>query len=130
MSTAGTRNHKGSSPVVIGPEAYTSEAFARAEADNLWPKVWQNACRVEELPNIGDYGTYDIGNDTIVIVRSATDRIRAFYNVCAHRGRRLVDGCGHIARFHCRYHAWQYDLEGENIRVLDEPDWEGALKPS
>ena len=71
MSTAGTRNHKGSSPVVIGPEAYTSESFARAEADNLWPKVWQNACRVEELPNIGDYVTYDIMDESIIVVRTS-----------------------------------------------------------
>jgi phenylpropionate dioxygenase-like ring-hydroxylating dioxygenase large terminal subunit len=114
---------------VIGPEAFTSEAYVRAEAGKLWPKVWQQACRVEEIPNVGDYAVYDILDDTILVVRSAADEISAFYNVCAHRGRRLVDGCGHASHFHCRYHAWQYNLKGENIRVLDKDDWDGALKP-
>src|SRR5262249_46281226 len=66
---------------------------------------------------------------TILIVRSAPDQISAFYNVCAHRGRRLMSGCGHAKQFVCRYHAWRYNLKGENIHVLDKEDWGGALKP-
>ena len=57
----------------------------------MWAKVWQHAGRVEEIPNVGDYLTYDIGDDSIVIVRSAPDTIKAYHNVCSHRGRRLVD---------------------------------------
>jgi phenylpropionate dioxygenase-like ring-hydroxylating dioxygenase large terminal subunit len=116
-----------SEPLVVGAEAYVSEDYARAEADRLWPKVWQHACRVEEIPNVGDYVTYDIMNDTILIVRSEPDKISAFYNVCAHRGRRLVDGCGHTKQFRCRYHAWRYNLKGEVVHILDEADWDGAL---
>ena len=74
-------------PVVIPIEAYTSEAYARAENDKLWGKVWQAAARVEEIPNVGDYVTYDIMDESIIIVRTAADRIQAFYNVCQHRGR-------------------------------------------
>ncbi len=117
-----------SQPVTYGAEPFVSEAYARAEGDKLWPKVWQHACRVEEIAEVGDYVTYDIMDDTILIVRSGPEEIRAFYNVCAHRGRRLVDGCGHVTHFHCRYHAWQYDLTGENIRVLDKEDWGGRLQ--
>ncbi len=112
----------------FGAEAYVSREYAKLEADRLWRKVWQHACRVEELPNVGDFVTYDIMDDTIVIVRSDKDELSAFYNVCAHRGRRLVDGCGHLKRFHCKYHAWQYNLKGENTRVLDKEDWGDALK--
>jgi phenylpropionate dioxygenase-like ring-hydroxylating dioxygenase large terminal subunit len=115
--------------VTYGAEAFTSEAYARAEPARLWRKTWQHACRVEEIPNVGDYVVYDIVDDTIVVVRSAADEISAFYNVCAHRGRRLADGCGHVSRFHCKYHAWQYNLRGENIRILDEGDWGGGLEP-
>ena len=115
--------------VTYGTEAFVCPEYARAEPEKLWRKTWQHACRVEEIPNIGDYVVYDIAEDTIVIVRSDADEISAFHNVCAHRGRRLVDGCGHARRFHCKYHAWQYDLRGENIRVLDKEDWGGGLKP-
>ncbi len=111
----------------IGPEAYVSEAYARAEGDKLWSKVWQHACRVEELPNVGDYVTYDIMDDSIVITRSGEDSISAFFNVCQHRGRKLAEGCGRAKQFRCRYHAWHYDLEGRNIRVLDKDDWKGKL---
>src|SRR4051812_3339784 len=104
-----------SEPLIIGPEAFTSKEYAQAEADKLWPKVWQQAGRVEEVPNVGDYITYDIMDDTILIVRSEPDKISAFYNVCAHRGRRLVDGCGHTKQFRCQYHAWKYNLKGEVI---------------
>jgi phenylpropionate dioxygenase-like ring-hydroxylating dioxygenase large terminal subunit len=114
-------------PVTFGAEAFISPEYARAEADRLWPKVWQHACRVEELQNVGDYVVYDVLDDTILITRSDENTISAFYNVCAHRGRRLVDGCGQAAQFRCKYHAWAYNLKGENIRVLDKDDWGGAL---
>jgi phenylpropionate dioxygenase-like ring-hydroxylating dioxygenase large terminal subunit len=115
--------------VSFGVEPFISEAYARAEADKLWPKVWQHACRLEDIPNVGDYVTYDILNDTILIVRSEPDKISAFYNVCAHRGRRLASGCGHVTQFRCSYHAWRYNLKGENIYVLDRDDWDGVLTP-
>src|SRR2546430_1992844 len=73
----------------VGVEAFLSEDYARAEPQCLWRKVWQHACRVEELGEVGDYVTYDVADDTILIVRSAPDRLRAFHNVCSHRGRRL-----------------------------------------
>ncbi len=86
-------------PVLISTEAYLSEDYARAERDALWRKVWQLACRVEEIPNIGDYVTYDILDDSIIIVRTAADTICAYHNGCQHRGRRLTEGCGHAKGF-------------------------------
>jgi phenylpropionate dioxygenase-like ring-hydroxylating dioxygenase large terminal subunit len=114
-------------PVLIPLEAYLSEDYARAENDKLWAKVWQIACRAEELPKVGDYVTYDILDESIIIVRTAADRIEAFYNVCQHRGRRLTEGCGHTAQFYCRFHGWRWDLNGENAYVLDPEDWGSAL---
>ena len=114
-------------PVVIGIEPYVSEAYARAEDDRLWAKVWQVACRIEEIPMVGDYVTYDIFDESIIVTRVAADRIAAYYNVCLHRGRRLTQGCGHTKAFACRFHGWKWNLEGENVDCLSREDWEGAL---
>lgn len=114
-------------PEIFGAEAYISPEYARVEGELLWPKVWQHACRVEEIPEVGDFVTYDIMDDTILVVRSAPDEISAFFNVCAHRGKRLADGCGSVQEFRCSYHAWKYDLRGQCTRVLDPDGWQGRL---
>jgi nitrite reductase/ring-hydroxylating ferredoxin subunit len=114
-------------PVVIPTEAYTSEAYAREENEKLWGRVWQMACREEEIPKVGDFVTYDILDESIIITRSAPDEIRAFYNVCPHRGRRLTSGCGHTKHFTCRFHGWRWNVGGENAFVLDKDDWSGVL---
>ncbi len=80
-----------STPLTIGVEAYLSEDYARAEGDKLWAKVWQQVGRVEELVKVGDFLTYDILDDSIIVVRTGPDTIRAYHNVCSHRGRKLVD---------------------------------------
>lgn len=112
---------------IIGTEAYLSEAYARAENERLWGKVWQVACRVEEIPNVGDYVTYDILDESIIVVRTAKDRISAYYNVCLHRGRNLTEGCGHTKRFVCRFHGWKWNLDGENVEVHWREDYGDAL---
>ena len=123
-----------SEAVTYPVEAFISAEYAQAEGDRLWSKVWQHAGRIEEIPNVGSYLTYDIGDDAIVIVRSAPDTIKAYHNVCSHRGRRLVDTppAAHSAHgqkigFVCGFHGWRYDLEGKCTFKLDEPDWKGAL---
>jgi nitrite reductase/ring-hydroxylating ferredoxin subunit len=114
-------------PMVIPIEAYVSQSYARAENEKLWPKIWQVACREEEIPRIGDYVTYDILDESIIIVRTAPDKIAAYYNVCQHRGRRLTEGNGRTKQFRCRFHGWCWDIEGENTFMLDPEDWEGRL---
>ncbi|TAL02240.1 MAG: aromatic ring-hydroxylating dioxygenase subunit alpha [Rhodospirillaceae bacterium] len=123
---AGTAAEK---PVVIPVEAYVSEAYARAESDKLWAKVWQVACRVEEIPKVGDYVTYDILDESIIVVRSAPDKITAYYNVCQHRGRRLTEGCGQAKQFRCKFHGWAWGLDGKSTHVLDPQDWGKSLTP-
>ena len=114
-------------PTIVGIEAYVSPEYARAENDRLWGKVWQVACREEELARVGDFVTYDILDESIIVSRVAEDRIAAYYNVCQHRGRRLTKGCGHARAFVCRFHGWRWDLEGKNTFVLAQDDWEGTL---
>ena len=60
-------------------------------------------------------------------MRTASDAISAYYNVCLHRGRRLTKGCGHANQFYCRFHGWSWNLDGENRAVLDREDWGDAL---
>jgi len=121
-------------PLVLPAEAYISPEYARAENDKLWSKVWQHAGRVEEIPDVGDFLTYDIGRDSILIVRTAVDKIKAYHNVCSHRGRQLIDSppgtngvCGKRKMFVCGFHGWRYDLEGKCTFKLDDQDWKGAL---
>ena len=123
-----------SEPLTFSVEPYISEEYARAESEKLWPKVWQHAGRVEEIPKVGDFITYHIGDDSIIVVRSAPDTIQAYHNVCSHRARRLVDAqsgahsaCGNRKLFVCGFHGWRYDLNGKCTFKLDEQDWKGAL---
>ena len=120
--------------VTIPVEAYISEDYARAERDKLWRKVWLQVGRVEDIPEVGSYLTYDILDDSIVVVRTAPDKIKAYHNVCPHRGRRLVDtppgasnACGKKKMFICAYHGWRFDLEGENTHIPHKEDWQGCL---
>ena len=92
------------------------------------------AGRVEEIPEVGSFITYDIGDDSIVVVRAAPDTIKAYHNVCPHRGRRLIGtppganrACGKKQRFVCGFHGWAFNLDGKNIHILDKQDWKGAL---
>ena len=121
-------------PVTYPVEAFVSPEYARAEADRLWSRVWQVAGRVEEIPKPGDYITYEIGEDSILIVRTAATAVKAYHNVCPHRGRRLIDtppgdnrACGNKKAFVCGFHGWTYNLDGKNTYVLDKEDWKGVL---
>jgi nitrite reductase/ring-hydroxylating ferredoxin subunit len=123
-----------SEPLTYSVEAFISPEYAKAERDLLWPKVWQMAGRVEEIPDVGNFITYEICEDSIIVVRTAPDTIKAFHNVCPHRGRRLIDtpagknnASGSRLRFVCGFHGWQYDLDGKNIYVHEPQDWKGGL---
>ena len=80
---------------------YTSPEFAELEFERLWSRVWQVACREEEIAEVGDFCEYLIGDQSILVVRSDPETIRAFHNTCLHRGTRLADGTG---RFPERVH--------------------------
>jgi phenylpropionate dioxygenase-like ring-hydroxylating dioxygenase large terminal subunit len=121
-------------PATIGAEAYTSPDYARAEQERLWRKTWLQAGRVEDIPEVGNYITYDIGPDSVIIVRTGPDTLRAYHNVCPHRGRRLIDtppgarnARGKKANFICGFHGWTFDLHGKNTYVEHKDDWQGCL---
>ncbi len=106
-------------------ERYTTDAFADLETERLWSRVWQIACRDDELPAPGDFVEYEIGDETIAIVRKADGGVHAFHNVCLHRGRRLAEGSGSFVEgaIRCPYHGWCYALDGRLVDVPDREDF-------
>lgn len=109
-------------------EDYFDPEFARQEAENLWPRAWQIACRLEEIPNPGDYVTYDILRDSVIVVRSAPDKVSAFHNTCPHRGTLLAEGSGNVRQFVCSFHGWRFRLDGRCLKVIDRDDWGARLE--
>jgi phenylpropionate dioxygenase-like ring-hydroxylating dioxygenase large terminal subunit len=103
---------------------WTSPDMLALEKANMWPRVWQMACRVEEIPKVGDFVNYKIFDESILVTRTAQDKIQAFYNTCQHRGRRLRDEeKGHAGQWYCRFHGWKYNLDGSIAYVHDRDDW-------
>lgn len=98
----------------IPPERYTSYEFHRREVEKIWKRTWQVVCREDEIPNIGDHFVYGIADLSFLVVRSGPAEFKAYWNICLHRGRRLVDKNGTGAKhFRCGYHAWTWSLNGE-----------------
>ncbi|GAA0319407.1 aromatic ring-hydroxylating dioxygenase subunit alpha [Sphingomonas oligophenolica] len=119
--------------VTIPVEAYVSKDYALAERDRLWRKTWQQAGRLEDIPEIGNYMAYEILDDSVIIVRTGPDSVNAFFNVCSHRGRRLVDtppgahnARGKTTNFVCGFHGWTYDTAGRCTYIPGAEDWKGA----
>jgi phenylpropionate dioxygenase-like ring-hydroxylating dioxygenase large terminal subunit len=111
------------SPGRIPTERYTSRTFAVREARQLWGRVWQMACREEELPKVGDYLEYQIADQSFLVVRADPTTIKAYPNACLHRGTQLKQGRGNAPEFRCSFHAWCWELTGECREILDPADF-------
>lgn len=93
-------------------ERYLSREFHEREKEKLWPRVWQVACREEDIPEVGDHHVYNIIDQSVIVVRSAPDEIKGFINSCLHRGRMLRDGDGCVNEFRCPFHGFTWELDG------------------
>ncbi len=82
------------------------------EKKKLWPKVWQMACRVEDIPEVGDNHIYEVIDESVIITRTSENEIRGFINSCLHRGRLLRDEDGCVQEFVCPFHGATWDLNG------------------
>ena len=100
-------------PDLIPAQRYYDAEFYALECRKLWPRVWQMACRLEEIPNPGDYVVYDILDKSIIVTRVSEHEVKAYHNACRHRGVQLAQDRGHCGDgFTCPFHGWQYALDG------------------
>ena len=116
-------------PRALPAWAYHHAELNRLEYERILRPSWQILCHVNSIPAPGDFLTLDIGSDSVIAVRTTQGEIRAFHNVCRHRGARLLE-CSHYGRdrsrgtsptghspgaITCPYHGWSYKLTGELI---------------
>ena len=102
---------------------YIDPAYAKLEYEHVWKKSWQFACREEEIPEVGDCLPYDVGPLSFIIMRSGPDRFHAFYNSCMHKGTRLIDSRTKVRSIRCRFHGWQWHLDGKVKKILAQWDF-------
>jgi len=104
-------------PDRIPKERYFDPDFFRMETELLWPRVWQMACRLEEIPQPHDFAEYEILDQSVIVVRTDDMGVRAFQNSCRHRGVRVVTGRGSCDGFTCPFHGWCYGVDGRNTGI-------------
>jgi phenylpropionate dioxygenase-like ring-hydroxylating dioxygenase large terminal subunit len=104
----------------IPKQRYTSRAFAALEWERMWTRVWLLAGRESDVPRPGDYFSFEIGPESLLVIRQLDGSLAARHNVCMHRGNRLREpGRGHAEKFACLFHGWEYGLDGRLLRALD-----------
>lgn len=98
-------------------EQYTSKEFFDLEMQRMWPRVWQLACREEQIAEIGDCVLYESPGASLILLRSSDHEIKAFYNTCLHRGMKLCAESGNFTQLRCPYHGFTWNLDGSLARV-------------
>ena len=118
----------GDAPLDAG--RYFSEEWARAERERMWPNVWHFAAREEDMPELGDTVVYEINERSYLLVRQRDGSVKAFHNVCLHRGRKLRTESGQATSLACPFHGFAWKLDGSlkeipcrwDFRHLEEQD--------
>ena len=109
-----------------------SPEFYELEREAIFKRSWLNVGRVEQLPRKGSYFTKElaVANTSVVIVRDMDGEVRAFHNICRHRGNKLVwtdfpreESSGSCRQFVCKYHGWKYELDGACSFVQQESEF-------
>jgi phenylpropionate dioxygenase-like ring-hydroxylating dioxygenase large terminal subunit len=111
----------------ITGDRYYSADFMEREWERMWTRVWHIGARVAQLQRPGDYVVHDFRHESVLLVRDAAGAFRAFFNVCQHRGNRLVWAEeGTVPAFVCAYHGWRFGLDGVLEQVQDPDDFAGG----
>ncbi len=119
------------SGTALEPRLYTDPALLEPEQALIFERTWQLAGHVGSLPRPGAYITARAGNQPVLVVRDQENALRAYRNVCRHRGSRLLSGSGQCkAAIRCRYHGWTYRLDGTLIGVPEGLSFDGELDKS
>lgn len=111
-----------SDPERIPAQRYYDKEFYEAEVEHLWPHVWQMACRLEQIPNPGDWIEYSNLDQSVLVMRTRTG-VKAFHNACRHRGVPIAGGKGNEhgncakTGLICPFHGWRWNMDGENTFV-------------
>jgi len=114
----------------LTPEAYRSTAYFEIERERVFATSWVCVGYTSQVAEPGDTLVASVGDQPIFVVRDRQGSLRAFYNVCRHRGTAVVEGdAGRLVRFQCPYHAWVYDLEGTLVRARHMEDIEDFAPP-
>lgn len=98
--------------IEVPRDIFFSQDYHDLEVEKLWKKIWQNVGREEDIPNVGDYLVYDIAELSVLVVRSSSTTIQAFYNSCLHRGTQLQVQDGKSSTLQCPFHGWTWKLDG------------------
>jgi carnitine monooxygenase subunit len=103
---------------------YHDPEFFAVEMERLIRPAWQIVCHESEIAGAGEWRSLDYAGESVLVIRGADGTVRAFANVCRHRGSRLVDGTGGCARrLTCPYHGWTYAADGRLIGVPGKEDY-------
>jgi phenylpropionate dioxygenase-like ring-hydroxylating dioxygenase large terminal subunit len=95
-------------------QRYLSTQYMELEWDKLWRNTWLLAGLESDVRAPGDFFVFDLGREQILVTRTRNGEVQGFFNVCQHRGNRLVtQERGHAANFRCAYHAWTYNIDGD-----------------
>lgn len=124
--------YKRSAPMPGGPARIATDRFHKKEyhdleVEKIWKKVWQMTCREDDIPEVGDYFSYEIAHLKYLVVRTGEREFKAFPNACLHRGRLLREQSGKKAtEFRCPYHGWSWRIDGTLKELPAEWDFPGV----
>jgi choline monooxygenase len=107
----------------LASKYYVDAAWHRRECERIFWRTWQCVGWRDQVQNAGDYFTFDLCNEPLLITRHVEGTLRGFYNVCRHRAGPVAEDCGSRKVFRCGYHGWTYGLDG---RLLNAPEMEGT----
>jgi choline monooxygenase len=109
--------------VSLPASLYFDPSVFSLENKKIFARTWQVVGHHRQVAAAGDYFTFELLGEPLLLVRGQDGTLRGFYNVCRHRAGPPAEGCGSRKLFRCGYHGWTYDLDG---RLLNAPEFEGV----